>query len=169
MGKLIFTLRRYTHKFQRLLNARLYRFFGFVFCIMIVQRFFDLLTNRHGRVKRGHGILKDHGYFLAPDLLAHLVFRKFQQILAVQQDFARFNLPYSLRKKAQDRKRRCGFARTGFAYQAKGLALVKRQVDAVYRIHRFHVRFVYNMKIFDLQKIIRIYHGFHSIFHCYTP
>ena len=80
-----------THHFKLLnhffLNAR----FGEIVMIMQLQRFGNLRANCQGRIKRRHGVLKDHGNFIPADS-PHSGFVQLEQILALKQNLAGTNL-----------------------------------------------------------------------------
>ena len=73
-----------------------------LFCLLLRRLFLHTLVllpndvrhnGAHGehRVQTAHGVLENHGNFLAPDFPLHLLFFQRQQVLTVQQNFAGLN------------------------------------------------------------------------------
>jgi hypothetical protein len=67
---------------------------------MHTHRLDDLVFNRQDRVKRGHGVLEDHGNAAAADL-AQLALGQSDELARVQPDAARNHRPRS-REQPQD-------------------------------------------------------------------
>ncbi len=112
----------------------------------------DLAIHREHRIERRHGILEDHGYLAAADLL-HLFVRLFQKILAVIEDLPAQHLAGRIGDKPQNAQRRGGLARAGLAHKAEGIALFQREVDAVHRADLAVVGKVMYGQIFDFKKV----------------
>ena len=83
------------------------------------QRFSDLVADREHRVQRRHGLLEDHGNFIAPNRTERVItgLRQVQQAAArrLKQDFAGDNFSARVIGQPHDGLRRHGFARTGLA------------------------------------------------------
>jgi hypothetical protein len=84
-----------------------------------LQRFGDLVADRHHRIQREHRLLEDHRHAAAPHV-AHLGFGKLRQLDAVQRHRPADDLR-SVRQEPHDRKRGERFAAPGFAQQRESL------------------------------------------------
>ena len=94
------------------------------------DRLGDLVTDALGRVKRGHGVLEDHGDVVATNLL-HLLVRELREVLAHEVDAAARDVPPG-RQKLQDRQSRHRLAATRLADDAERLACFDVQTHAAY-------------------------------------
>ena len=90
----------------------------------------DLIADGHGGIQRSHWILKDHGYFVAPDI-QHFFFRRFQDIFSIQINGTAFYLCGRIRQNTQNRLCNGGLARAGFANQADGCSFLQVKGNAV--------------------------------------
>ena len=68
------------------------------------KRFRNLLTTFNDRIQRSHRFLKNHGYFIAPDIL-HLLLRNLHQVLSLIENFSLGNLSRRIRNKLHNSKR----------------------------------------------------------------
>ena len=85
------------------------------------QWFQQLVTDGIHRIERGHGLLKDHGNIIAPDM-AYLVHGELENVAAVKLDPAADRDAAGLFKKTEDGHGGYGFARAGFSDQGMGPA-----------------------------------------------
>ena len=112
----------------------------------------DLVADRQHRVQRRHGVLEDHGYFLAADL-SHLLFAQILNVFSVQPDFSAGDDAGRIRNQTNDGKCRGRFSCAGFADQTQRLATVQRQADAVDGFDGFVVCLIPDHKVLDFQKL----------------
>ena len=84
-----------------------------------IQHLVNLCAYRVGRVQAGHGILKDHGDFLATQG-KHFRLRQGEQVFSIVVDAALYDFAYLGRQQPQDGQSCCGFACAGFAHQSSG-------------------------------------------------
>jgi len=89
----------------------------------------DLVADAHNVVKRGHGLLEDHGD-AAATMCAQLFFRSAKQIFAVEENFAGGHGVG--RGQPQNGERGGGFAGAGFADQAEDFAGRDGEADVVH-------------------------------------
>jgi hypothetical protein len=80
-----------------------------------------LIAHGEDRVERGHGLLKDHGNPVAPDL-THPGFGVAQKVFSLEPDLAADDLSGRLGNELDDGVRRDAFAATRFAHQPQGFA-----------------------------------------------
>ena len=90
----------------------------------------DLVTNRHNRIQRSHGILEDHGNLIAAHLFQFLRCH-FQYIFSIQFNLAVFDNPRRIRNQIQNRKCRGSLARAGLAHQTQSPFLGDGEVNAI--------------------------------------
>ena len=130
--------------------------------IVNAQRLHQLVADGEQRVHRRHGLLKDHGDFVAADgaelLLIHL-----EQVLAIEENFTR-RIERALRGiELKNGHAADGLAAAALAHKAQGFPLFEREGDVPHGVqHRFAVHAEINRQVFDLQQ-------FFLGFHCRPP
>ncbi len=112
------------------------------------QDFGDLVTHREDGVERRHRLLEDHRDPVAADL-AHLGFGHLHEVLAAEDHLAADDLAGRVRDEAHGREARDGFARTGFADEAHGLALLDIEGNVVDGVHDAILESEINAKILN--------------------
>ena len=93
-----------------------------------LDSFGDLGADGHDRVEGGHGLLEDHGD-LAAAMVAHGFGREIEEILAVETDLAGDS--GGVGEQAQEGERGGGFAGSGLADEAEGLACGEGEGEVV--------------------------------------
>ena len=94
----------------------------------------DLLSDLDDRIEAGERVLKDHGDFIAADLM-HILLGHLEEIFAVVEDLAALHDRVS-RKDSQNRLGRDGLSRTRFAHDCKRFSALKVEGDLADRLHR---------------------------------
>jgi len=95
------------------------------------QRLGHLTANRVHRIERGHRLLEDHADAIAAQL-AVIRIRQAHQLAALEADAAADD--GAVGQQAHQRERGDGFAASGFADEAQGLAALQRETNAANRL-----------------------------------
>ena len=104
----------------------------FVQPLMHLERFADLLAHGEYGVKRGKGLLKNHGDFVSTNF-AHFLFGLFQEALALVEDIAADNFAGGRGENAQYGQRGDGLSAAGFAHDGKGASVLQGKAQPVHR------------------------------------
>ena len=97
------------------------------------QRAGDLVSDRHGGVEGGHGVLEDHGHLRAPEF-PHLGLAQGGELLASKADAAAHDLP-ARRQQAHDRYSGHGLSAPGLTHQPDRFAGANRERHTTHRVH----------------------------------
>ena len=148
MGVFVGPLPGDTHQFQHLLGP----LHGGVFiqALMELQALGDLLPHGEHRVQGGHGVLEDHGYVLAPDLV-HLGGGEVEDIPAFDHQPVALHHPGGIRHQPEDGQGGGGFACAGLPHQADGLPVAQLQVDAVEGVDDAVLGLIADHQVFHIQ------------------
>ena len=114
----------------------------------------QLVAHGEHRVQRGHGLLKDHGHPVAPDL-PELLHGHLQQLLPVQGDGA--GDPCVGLGQPHDGKGRHALAAAGLSHDAQGLSLADIEADAVEDVQGGGVRLDLDVQVPDLQSDVVVH------------
>ena len=118
--------------------------------LMEPQGLGDLIADAEHGVQGAHGLLEDHGDPLAPDA-AHLLLRKGQEILSLEQDPARHDSAGRPRDQAHDGEGENCLAASRLAGDAEGVALVDAEIHAVDGLDGAPRRLEVRAQVFDLE------------------
>ena len=99
----------------------------------------NLVAHREHGVEGRHGVLENHRDFLAAHL-AHFLGTHFEQILVLEEDFARDHLAGRRGDEAHHAEGGGGLAGAGLAHEADGLSALEAQIDAVDRLEDGFIR-----------------------------
>ena len=110
----------------------------------------ELPLHGENRVQAGHGLLKDHGDLVAPDVV-HLLGADFGKILAVKGDGAAGNVAVGIQK-PQNAHGGHAFAGSGLANDAQGLAGHNGIGNVVHGLHRAVSGFEESLEVLDLKQ-----------------
>src|SRR5215203_4202063 len=88
---------------------------------MLFEALDDLAPHAHGRVERGHRVLKDHRYLRPPDV-EHALLGKLEEVLALEDDLAAPYYGVRLGVQAHDAPRRDRLPRPRLADDCERLA-----------------------------------------------
>jgi len=91
----------------------------------------NLIFYPENRIQGGHGLLKDHGNIISPDL-AHLGFGQRQKINTIEKDTSADNFSRGGRDKSQDGKGHDRLAATGFTHETKCVPLFQMEIHTVH-------------------------------------
>ena len=116
--------------------------------LVVLDRFPQLKAHREHRVQGRHGLLENHGDRVAAQL-AHFLKRELGEVLAFEQDLARFNTPRGIRDQAQDRARSHRLAAARLAHEAADLVLADRETDSVDGLGGSAFNFEVGLESFD--------------------
>ena len=122
----------------------------------------QLSADAEHRVQAGHGLLKDHGHIVAPQIL-HPLRGGLGDIVAlavaeVQTNFAVHDLALRPLQQLHDGEAGNGLTAAGLAHHAHGLADGDVEGDAVHSADGTHIREEVGMQILDLQCVVGILH-----------
>ena len=133
----------------------------FILCDMESGSLVDLIADGVHGGKGYHGLLENHGYFLAPngtDFRAPLVQREqihLAQALRIKHDLTAGNAFFFI--DSQNRLTGKGFSAAGFAYQAQRFTFFHLKVYAPDRGQKPFCHMNVNMEIFDLKNIFTVH------------
>ena len=102
------------------------------------DRFHQLVSDRIGRVKAGHGILENDRDLVAPDTFHH-IFIGAHQLLPVTLDRTRDD-PACRCQDLHDGISRHRFSGSGFSHNSENLSSLKIKRDTIYRTHLSCIR-----------------------------
>ena len=112
-------------------------------------------------IKRGEGILKDHGYFFAAYPIER--FRTLtREVHAVEQHLAPLDASVAAVKQSGDRAGNGAFSAARFAHYAKHLAAAERKAHAVHRGNDPVSSIIVGFEIIDVQ--YRLHGGYSFLF-----
>ena len=122
----------------------------------------QLSADAEHRVQAGHGLLKDHGHIVAPQIL-HPLRGGLGDVVAlavaeVQANFAVHDLALRPLQQLHDGEAGNGLTAAGLAHHAHGLADGHVEGDAVHGADGTHVREEVGVQVLDLQGVILVVH-----------
>src|SRR3954447_21951748 len=119
----------------------------------------DLVADRVDRIERGHRLL-EHDRDLAGADLVHLGRAEWYQVAALPENLAADDAARRHRDQLQHRHGGHGLARARLADDAKGLATIDRDVDAVDRLNLAVVAVEIGLQSLDLEQrsYARVHH-----------
>src|SRR5215212_6575324 len=100
---------------------------------VFLQALGDLASDLHRWVQRGHGVLENHRYLRAPDVL-HLLLAELQDILLPEEDLPSPHDGVGLRVEAHDALGRNRLSRAGLPDYGEGLAPSQIERNAPHRL-----------------------------------
>ena len=138
-------------------------FAGFVagFAHMELDGFGELAVEGEDGVEGGHGFLEDHGHFGAPDA-AHIVHIDFEDVLAVEEDFAGDGASGWVGDEAHQGEGADAFAAAAFAHEAEGFAGEDFVGDVVHGFDDAFVGEEVGLEVFDFKQGLGV-HGLGSL------
>ena len=110
----------------------------------------NLISHRHNRVQRRHGVLENHGHIIATHMFQFLR-GHLQNILALQINLTALNHPRRVGNQIQDGHGRGGLARAGLPYQTQSVLFPNLNVNAVDRMDIRILRLIVNNQILYFQ------------------
>ena len=113
----------------------------------------DLLAHLRGGIHAGHGVLENHGDFLAADGL-HLLLRRIDNIVFAQADGALHDPGRGHRVELHDRLGGDGLAAAALTDDGEHLPLIHMQGDAAHGLHFARIGVKGDVQVVDLKYLI---------------
>ena len=131
---------------------------------MVLNGLHDLLAHRLGGVQAGHGVLEDHGHFLAAEGL-HLLFAGLDDVMLAQVHLALGDAGGGHGVELHHGLGGHALSAAGFAHDGQHFALVEGEGDAPHGFHFAGVGVEGHMQVVHVQNyFLRIFcHGGHLL------